>query len=193
MISFALSQVTSAAIAADQIDTTTSNSNIAPWILAVIGGVVILLALVLVLRNMPVSTGHSIFLGAGVALVALPLVSKFEWSQDKFSFELKSAAQDLTKEVSRLAEDNKAIRGELLQLSSALQTAAAKIEQKSDAPDTATNTPSDTTPALSDWSKYSSPSFFDDLMVRNKAAIANSERSLDNLDTIQKQLQLPPQ
>lgn len=159
--------------------------------LAVIGGIVIALALVLVIRNMPVSTGHSIFLGAGVALLALPLISKFEWSNDKFSFELKAAAQDLTKEVSRIAEENKAIRGELVQLSSALQAATAKIDLKADAATTGIGSSSPS--ADVDWSKYSSPTFFEDLMVRNKTAIQGNERTLDNLQSIQKQLQLPLQ
>lgn len=186
MILLALAQATSTAVAASQTDTT-APASVAPWVLAIIGAIVIALALVLVIRNMPVSTGHSIFLGAGIALLALPLISKFEWSGDKFSFELKAAAQDLTKEVSRLAEENKAIRGELVQLSNALKAATTKIDLKADA----------TTPGIGavspsadvDWSKYSSPNFFDDLMIRNKSAIEGNERALDNLQSIQKKLE----
>jgi hypothetical protein len=185
-VSSAYAQAASAAIDDPGFFTTHS-----AFVLAVVGLCVVAVSLFLVLKERPVTTGQSVILGVGLAFLAMPFITNFEWSDKGFKLTMKSAAADLTKEVARLAEDNKKVREELLQLNEALKGTVAKVEEVAPAnPGEPLKQPTLGSGKL-EWQKLTKPKFFEDFSVRNKSAIELNQDSIGRIQDIEKSLKSP--
>lgn len=161
-----------------------------PIVFVAIGFIVTMVALGLVFRNIPVTSGHSIFLGAGIALMVVPAVATFEWSDKGFKISMKNAAEDLAAQTAFLSKENKEIREELLRLNNVLQTTVSKLGEV-----TAPNQPAPSLPTSgpdSTWEQIIQPDFYRDFEVRNKSAVQLNQQNLDSVLGLQESLKSLP-
>lgn len=186
-ISIAHAQGTSVAAAASPGFFATNAASV----LAVVGLCVVGVSLFLVLKDKPVSTGQSVILGVGLAFLAMPFITNFEWSDKGFKLTMKSAAEGLTLEVARLTKDNEGIRQQLEQLKEAVKGTVAKVEEvRPETPGSSPKVPMSGS-GKAEWEQLIKPDFFQDFSVKNKTAIELNRDSLDKLQDIQKSLKAP--
>lgn len=152
------------------------------------GGVVIAaLALSLIFRKIDVSVGQAVIAGAGVALFCLPFVTTFEWSDKGFKFTTRTETSELATQVTSLANEGIKTREDLTKVTEALRVANEKIALLQNAEgshSSATPAPA----AAPNWTKFSSPAFFDDLMKRNEDGLKTSTQNLGKIQTLQESL-----
>ncbi|PSH62092.1 hypothetical protein [Phyllobacterium sophorae] len=152
------------------------------------GGVVIAaLALSLIFRKIDVSVGQAVIAGAGVALFCLPFVTTFEWSDKGFKFTTRTETSELATQVTSLANEGIKTREDLTKVTEALRVANEKIALlQNSGGNTPSATPSPT--VVPNWTKFSSPAFFDDLMKRNEDGLKTSTQNLGKIQTLQESL-----
>lgn len=164
----------------------TTGLRFSDWIVIGIGIVIAIISLIVISRNIAVTVGHAIILGAGVALVCLPFVANFEWSDKGFKFARREEASELTDQLVNVAKENLAIREDLKKVSEALQAANLRI--------TALEKPAGSPPPNPqglDVEQYKGPTFFEDLIRKNDAGIAKGGVSVDQLQNLQRSIQNP--
>ncbi|MBY5661094.1 hypothetical protein [Rhizobium leguminosarum] len=164
----------------------TTGLRFSDWIVIGIGIVIAIISLVVISKNIAVTVGHAIILGAGVALVCLPFVANFEWSDKGFKFARREEASELTDQVVNVAKENLAIREDLKKVSEALQAANLRI--------TALEKPAGSPPPDLqglNLEQYKGPNFFDDLIRKNDVGIAKGSDSIDQLQNLQRSIQNP--
>lgn len=156
------------------------------WAIMIIGVIIALISLTVIYRNIAVTTGHALILGAGVALICLPFIANFEWSDKGFKFARREDATDLAAKVIGLAEDTVAIRSELKTVTEALQAAnlrIATLEKPAGSPPLASPNFN-----VEDFKK---PTLFEDLLKRNELGILKGNASIDQLQDLKKAIQSP--
>ena len=69
------------------------------WLFLGAGLLLGLATLGMIARNVTVSTGHSLLIGAAAALLVFPFVYKFEWSGDGMKNEARATALELNRQL----------------------------------------------------------------------------------------------
>jgi predicted Zn-dependent protease len=150
-----------------------------------LGAVVVVAVMILIFKDKAISTGHAIALGVGAALVALPSVSEFEWSEGKIKYVTRDTAGDLTLTVRSVSEQQKELQTSIAQLGDALKNtseriaALEKIVQKQQ-PDAKLPTESPVDAKV-----------FQDLMLRNDEFRRQLDHTIQTLDKVQRDLIAP--
>lgn len=85
---------------------------ISAWVYVVAGVFLAAVTLVLVMKDKTVSTGHAILFGAAVALIAIPKLASFEWSEDSFKFTTRDQSTKLASIVGGLVTNTAALQEE---------------------------------------------------------------------------------
>lgn len=147
---------------------------------AVAGTVLVVLAIVLILKKLEVSAGHSAIIVIGAALLALPYVANFEWTGSGIKFTTRDQASKLADQIAansaQLAKINADIAGVADALKSSNERIAA-IEAKQGG---------STQPPL----KPINPAFFDRLIQENNNAKLQTNQRLQDLDMLKQSLTL---
>jgi len=146
---------------------------------AVAGTVLVVLAIILILKKLEVSAGHSAIIVIGAALLALPYVANFEWTGSGIRFTTRDQGSQLAEQIAansaQLAKINADIAGVADALKSSNERIAA-IEAKQGG--------SATQPPV----KPINPAFFDRLIQENNNAKLLTNRRLQDLDMLKQSL-----
>ncbi|MER9631009.1 hypothetical protein [Mesorhizobium sp. M0296] len=145
------------------------------------GGVIFLAALLAIITNRAVSTGHSLMIAIGAAVVLVPYVSNFEWSDKsiKFTTRLESAA--LTRNVADTAQNEVQVRSQLTELAAALKAATDRIAALEASTGHGTGTQNGGLTGLT----------LQEFMKQNDWAKDNAQKRFDNLLGLEQQLTRP--
>ncbi|AUX76295.1 hypothetical protein [Sinorhizobium fredii] len=150
-------------------------------IIAVAAGCIIAVAaLTMIFRQLEVSSGHGIVMGVAAVLLALPLISNFEWTGDGFKVTTKEVALELTEQVKQVREQQASLSQGLQSLNAVLQEASgqiAAIQQvlKRDAPNAETDLLKPTV----------DPEKFEKLRNQFEHAIQTNNAATEQLETLQ--------
>lgn len=98
------------------------------WVFLVAGLALGLATLGMIARNVAVSTGHSLLIGAAAALLVFPFVSKFEWSEKGMKYEARVTARELNRQLEDVAVAQKQQNETIQKLAAELEVAAQNIE-----------------------------------------------------------------
>ena len=146
---------------------------------AVAGTVLVVLAIILILKKLEVSAGHSAIIVIGAAQLALPYVANFEWTGSGIRFTTRDQGSQLAEQIAansaQLAKINADIAGVADALKSSNERIAA-IEAKQGG--------SATQPPV----KPINPAFFDRLIQENNNAKLLTNRRLQDLDMLKQSL-----
>ncbi|MBB5572563.1 MULTISPECIES: hypothetical protein [Rhizobium] len=155
------------------------------------GIVIVAITLILIFQGREVSSGHAMVLAAGAALMLLPSVSNFEWSNGGLKYTRRDETADLASQVKKLAEDNIQANETIKQTTEALKVANERLNRLEAGGQTSQNpAPQDggaKPPVKFDWGKYSQPTFFEDLLKKSDQSVQLSNQNRDALTTFQKQ------
>lgn len=163
-----------------------ANSLLSDWIFLVAGLVLAAIAVILIVKQIAVTTGHAVILGLAIAIAALPYVASFSLSSEGFNITTKQQGAALTQEVKALGEQQKQTAQAtqaLTEAMGAIQRQIVAIKQAS----AAAGNPSATVP---DFQKYDD-AFFRNLGGDVQQTIENSEGSLKQLNELQRTFQAP--
>jgi mevalonate kinase len=166
LISFAYAQAT---------NTGQVSPSMPDWIFILVGGLIAVLALVLIFRQFTVTSGHALVLGIALAVACLPYVASFEWTDSGFKLTTKAVASELANEVKHLTEQDTAKSEQLKQVNEALKTASERIAALENASKPGEAIPTDT-------------SEFDRLIKKNDTVIKNNALRIERLDGLTKTL-----
>ena len=86
-----------------------------------------LAAFIAIIANRAVSTGHSLMIAVGAALVLVPYISTFEWSDKSFKFTTRQEAAELAKSLAQAAKEEINLREQVSTLAQGLQAATLRI------------------------------------------------------------------
>lgn len=157
------------------------------WLFIAIGLFLGVLALFMIFRKFEVSSGHAIVLGVAVGLGCLPYVANFEWTKDGFKFTTKSQGSELAAQLESLTRQEAEIRQNIKDMGEALKAATERVAALERADQSRADGPR-TTPTVPSAGKFN-PAFFDDLITSNEAALKQNEQRLNEIGTLQQQLQ----
>ena len=154
------------------------------------GFLVIGFTVYLILAAKAVSSGHAMVLAAGTALVLLPSVSNFEWSDGGLKYTRRSETSDLAGQVKKLADDNVQANATIRETTEALRVANERLNKlelvsQSSQGSGGQDSGGKSTPKL-EWGPYTKPTFFEDLIKKSDQSIKLSNDNLDALTTFQK-------
>ncbi|MBY5706966.1 hypothetical protein HFO38_30405 [Rhizobium leguminosarum] len=153
------------------------------WLFLAAGAVLGVATLALIARNIAVSTGHSILIGAAAALLVFPFVSKFEWSETGMKYEARANAIELSRQLEEVALAQKQQNETIQKLAAELEVAAQNIEAFRRAtpgsPGPFTNVPE------------VSPDVMKGVQDNAKATADFNKQTLDAVREMQKTLRLP--
>ncbi|MBB3611249.1 hypothetical protein [Rhizobium sp. BK602] len=157
------------------------------------GAILIVFTLGLIVRGKEVSSGHAMVLAAGAALMLLPSVSNFEWSDGGFKYTRRDETADLTSQVKKLADDNIQANETIRQTTEALRVANERLNRLEAANQSSQNPGTQgggvKSPLKFDWGKYSEPTFFDDLLKKSDQSVKMSTDNRDAVTTFQRQFE----
>jgi hypothetical protein len=162
--------------------------------IALVTGVIIVgITLYLIFQGKEVSSGHAMVLASGAALMLLPSVSNFEWSDGGLKYTRRDETADLTSQVKKLADDNIQANETIRQTTEALKVANERINRLEAAGQSSQNPGSQDggtkSPPKFDWGKYSEPTFFDDLLKKSDQSVKMSNENRDAVTTFQRQFE----
>ncbi|WP_104822296.1 hypothetical protein [Rhizobium sp. NXC24] len=162
--------------------------------IALVAGVIIVgITLYLIFNEKEVSSGHAMVLAAGAALLLLPSVSNFEWSDSGLKYTRRTETADLTSQVKKLADDNIQANETLRQTSEALKIANERLNkleaagQSSQNPSTPNGGPK--LPPNVNWGRYTEPTFFEEMLKKSDQGVKMSNENRDALTTFQRQFE----
>ena len=119
------------------------------------GGIIVAAALVALLVGRAVSTGHSLMIAVGAALVLVPYVSNFEWSANSIKFTTRQQTAELAQSLAQAAKDEVNLREQIAELAQGLKAATERIAalERNTGNGTGTETGGLTGFALEEWIK----------------------------------------
>ncbi len=147
------------------------------------GIALLVIGIITVLLKREVSTGQALVLAFGGALVALPQLVTFEWSQGTLKFTTKSEAVQITDQIKHLSQQQVQLGQNLVSLTEALgkvttqvEAIQARLEQPASAPQTSL-------PAFdpADWQR---------LKLDSQRVIEDSSTTFRALETLQENLRV---
>lgn len=147
------------------------------------GAALIGIGVITVLLQREVSTGQALVIAFGGALVALPQLVSFEWSDGTLKFTTKNEAVQITEQLKQLSQQQVHLGQNVVSLTEALGTMTtqveaiqARLEQPSSAPQTSL-------PAFNpeDWER---------LKLNSERVIDQSSTTLRALETLQDNLKV---
>ncbi|TDH39089.1 hypothetical protein E2A64_08400 [Pseudohoeflea suaedae] len=102
---------------------------ISAWVFSLIGGVFFAVGFFFVMRNLAITTGHALIFALGAALIALPHVKDFEWSDGKFKYTAKQTTLDLSQELKSVTEQQKSLAQQIATLATALERNSDQLNE----------------------------------------------------------------
>lgn len=93
----------------------------------VAGCCVVLAATALILLGKSVSTGHSLMVAIGAAVIVLPYVTTFEWSDDTLKFTTREEAAALARSATEASQDEVQLREQIAELGEGMKAALERI------------------------------------------------------------------
>lgn len=149
------------------------------------GGLIISAALVLVLFNKSVSTGHNLMLAIGAAIVLVPYVSNFEWSESVVKFTTRTETASLTREVAATQDDSVELRAQVSEIAKGLKALTERLESiEKSIPQSGNMQGQGPKPT---WS----PLTLDNFILQNEAAKAEAYQRIESLKDFEKTLMKP--
>jgi hypothetical protein len=150
------------------------------WIAVIAGIIVGGLALTAIFARLDVSTGHAITISIAAILIALPLVSTFEWTGDGVKLATKDIATKLTTEVEDLRNQQAGLLKSLESMNAEMnkmgdQIVAIQIALKS-------------TPDVKPLPEYGGFGQFEDLNTHFTKAIQENDDAIKRLGTLKDQI-----
>jgi hypothetical protein len=143
--------------------------------------VLIFLAIFLIGKKFEVSAGHSAIVVIGAALIALPYVANFEWTEGGIKFTTKDQGFKLADQLTQANAQVAAMHDDLARLAEALKASTERIAALEAKTNGGTG---------SSGSKPFNPAFFDSLIHNNEAAKSSTNLRIQQLDDLKNTLQL---
>lgn len=140
------------------------------------GGAILFVALIAIIANRTVSTGHSLMIAIGAAIILTPYIVQFKFGEG--GVELTTVHQ-LTKTAQEAAQGEVEMRRQLASLTEAVKDAADRIATL----EANSNIPNPSTGNLEWW-----PPAADQFLKDNDIETKNVEKRLDTLQNLEKQL-----
>ena len=150
--------------------------------LTLAGSVLLLIGIATIYFKRDVSVGQSMVFVFGVALIALPHILNFEWSNGTLKFTTKPESAQLTGNVKSVAEQQVELAGKVVSLADAVgriteQIQALEAELRTSSPNQLGGVP---TFKPSDWKT---------LQLDSQTLVGESNMTIQSLDALQNQLQ----
>jgi hypothetical protein len=142
-------------------------------------------AIVLAFMRRDVSLGHAALVAVGAALIAIPYVADFEWTDHGVKFTTRDQGAALTAQLADTNKELQSVRNDLSKLTEALRQNSERIaaleSRGSTAPHSGTVSPG----------AYDK-SFFDDLLKQNQDANKATSSRIQELDHLKETFQPAP-
>lgn len=153
------------------------------YVLTVAGGLVLGFAGWLSLRPVSLSMGHALICAIGAALIALPQLTNFEYADGAVKFTTRAQSAELTEEVKRVVAQQSELASSIATLSNALKDMASDISELRSA-----------VQQVKPEAKFElkgeyKPEFWQGLATKGGELKTQSDRTYENLNTLQKTFQ----
>ena len=150
--------------------------------LTIAGSVLLLIGIATIYFKRDISAGQSMVFVFGVALIALPHILNFEWSNGTLKFTTKSESAQLTGNVKSIAEQQVELAGKVVSLTDAVgriteQIQALEAELRTSSPNRLGGVPAF---KPSDWKT---------LQLDSQTLVGETNMTIQSLDALQNQLQ----
>ncbi|WP_417679112.1 hypothetical protein [Roseibium sp.] len=156
--------------------------DITSWVFTAIGVILLFVASLFVFRQHTISTGQALLFALGVALVAMPHVVNFEWSDGGIKFTTKEATATLTDQVKSITEQQKEINDQIKILSQTVKDTSERMN--SVLASIKSNDPSVTIPSTT----VVPPETWKNFLDKNEKINEQSLQTIFKLDNLQQEL-----
>jgi hypothetical protein len=157
---------------------------VSPYWFYVAGGVIAVVGLAFVWRNIAVTSGHAVIVALGVAIIALPSIADFEWTDGGFKFSTRQQVTQLAAQVEALNRQEEAINAALIDMGEAMQVMTERLV----ALDEETEGGRGTETAERGWAF--DPAIYDRIITERRSAIQLNQQRLNEINELQRQIQI---
>jgi hypothetical protein len=132
-----------------------------------------------------VSLGHAAIVAAGAALIAIPYVADFEWTDHGVKFTTRDQGAELTAQLAATNKEIESVRSDLAKVTAALQKNSERIATLESKAGVGANS------GTGEYGTYDK-SFFDNLLKQNQDAKRATTLRLQKLDQLKETFQPTP-
>ncbi|MDI7864834.1 hypothetical protein MRS76_23180 [Rhizobiaceae bacterium n13] len=149
------------------------------------GAALLVIGLSAVFFKREVSTGQSLIFAFGAALVALPQLTNFEWSEGTLKFTTRTETVQITEQIKAISQQQTALSANVV----ALTDAVGKITEQVEAIETAIRA---TQPSSESSLPAFKPSDWQRLRLDSERLIDQSNSTFRTLETLQQDMMVAP-
>lgn len=152
------------------------------WVAGLLLAVV---AVFLAFSRRDVSLGHAAIVSVGAALIAIPYIADFEWTDHGVKFTTRDQGAELATQLAATNKEIESLRSDLAKMTAALQKNSERIATLENKAGVGTNSGS------GEYGMYDK-SFFDNLLKQNQDAKKATTLRLQKLDQLKETFQPTP-